>query len=131
MARYISQCLHRANPEDIYCKTCGQKIQRIWNIDKLGTENAIKLAKAWHDNIKPWDYRERYVFPVEREEYVYIRCAEWDDANPNADESTRVQAFKQIISEAYRNEYELSVKDKNIYYRLMGRDKRRGGYIHL
>lgn len=54
----------------------------------------------------------------DRDEYVFNACASWDDNNPNANESDRLEAFKMIIMNMYLEEYEKSRNNPNYYEQL-------------
>ena len=115
---YIAQCKHKVSADDNYCPVCKSRIERIWNIDNLGIENATKLAEAWGNNMKPNEFYEKEILPYDRNERIFKICSDWDDNNPNANEITRNNAFKEIIKNAYRSEYERSYKDYEYYHEI-------------
>ena len=120
MANYLAQCKHRVTSDQGICPVCRTKIERIWNVDELGMNNATKLADSWNANIKPKDCLEQRIIPYGRDECIYSLCANWDDEHPNANENERMDAFKNIISNTYREEYIRCVeKDYHKYYGLL------------
>ena len=130
MANYLAQCKHHVNKTDEICPVCKTKIERIWNIDELGINNANKLAEHWNTSMKPQEFIEKRMIPYDRDECIYAMCAAWDEANPLADEETRMKAFRNLVNYNFREEYNRSVeKEPHKYYYLL--DTFSHTYVHL
>ena len=115
MKHYIAQCKHQVGENDQICPVCQKKIERIWDINVLGIDNATRLADKWKTNRSPEEIYNKAILPYDRKEYVYKMCSKWDSENPDADEDTRNNAFREIIKDMFRKEYERSCQDKDYY----------------
>ena len=130
MPLYVAQCEHLVEETDVFCKRCLKPVERIWSIDELGFDNALHLANVWNKNTKPKELYTQKILPYNREEYVFVKCAEWDDEHPNSDESTRQQAFKTIIANIIWEEYKRSCEDYK-YYTTLAINRKHRDYVRI